>query len=198
MRRCQRSPRSITSTTMKPPTARIQPGAADRRISSVRPGSTERSTSHRATSEMTAPMRARSAADRFSNASGARRPRVAPASGQLRRPAKAGAVEQVAEHDSQRRQPVDDAAPKVDGARLLEVPRRDADLADPSAHARGDDLRDELLVEHEVVAVQAVRDRLEKVTRVRSQPRVILAEPQPEGDVLDERQEAVADVLPLR
>ena len=71
-------------------------------------------------------------------------------------------MEHEPEDDPQRREAVDDAALEVDGARLLEVPRRHADLADRAPHPRRHDLGDELLVEDEVVAVEPVRDRLEE------------------------------------
>ena len=61
-----------------------------------------------------------------------------------------------------------------------------------------DDLGDQLLVEDEVVAVEPVRDRLEEPPRVGPQARVVLGQAETEGDVLEDRQEAVADVLPAR
>ena len=55
------------------------------------------------------------------------------AGGQLRRATDSEAVEEVAGDDPQGRQAVHDAAPEADRGRLLEVARRDGDLADPPA-----------------------------------------------------------------
>ena len=64
--------------------------------------------------------------------------------------------------------------------------------------ARRDDLRDQVLVEHEVVRVQAVRDRLEQPPAVGAQARVVLGQVEPEGRVLDAGQEPVGHELPAR
>src|SRR5665811_2119317 len=67
-------------------------------------------------------------------------------------------MEHEPENDLQRGEPVDDAALEVDRARLFEVARRHANLADP--HVDRDGLGHQLLVEDEVVAVQTIGDRL--------------------------------------
>jgi hypothetical protein len=105
-------------------------------------------------------------------------------------------VEEIAGHDPQRRQAIHDAALEADRARLLEVAGRDADLADPSTHASGDHLGDELLVEHEVIAVEAIWDRLEEVTAVCPEAGVVFGQVQPERPVLEDREPAIGEELP--
>ena len=65
-------------------------------------------------------------------------------------------------------------------------------------HPGRHDLGDQLLVEHEVVAVEVVRDGLEQVPAVGAQARVVFGQVEPEGQVLEAGQEPVADVLPAR
>ncbi len=107
-------------------------------------------------------------------------------------------MEQVARHDPQGGQPVDDAAAQPDRGGLLEVAGRHRDLADPAGHPGRDDLRDQFLVEYEVVAVQLVRDRLEQPPAIGAQARVVLGQVQPECRVLEGGQGAVADEFPDR
>ena len=116
----------------------------------------------------------------------------------LGRRSQADLVQQIPADDAQGREAVDDAPPEADRARLLEVARRDRDLADPPAHPGGDHLGDQLLVEDEIVAVQPVRDRLQQTPAVSPETRVVLGQVEAERDVLDGRQEAVRDVLPAR
>ena len=111
----------------------------------------------------------------------------AAAGGQLGRAPDAQPVEEVASDHPQGRQAVHDAPPEADRRGLLEVAGRDGDLADARRHPGRHDLGDELLVEHEVVAVELVRDRLEQVPAVGPQPGVVLGQVQPEGQVLDAR-----------
>src|SRR3954453_11562328 len=179
-------------------------------VMSIRPihtGEAVRSTVH-AASRSTEPMRTQIAKTLIAMPRSARRsaprpirmpPSVRPAaSRKLRGPPHAGAVQHVARDDAEGRQAVDDAAPEADGRRLLEVARRDRDLADPPGHPGRDDLGDQLLVEHEVVAVQPVWDRLEQPAAVGAKARVVLGQMETEREVLEACQEPVADVLPAR
>src|SRR4051812_44024259 len=139
-------------------------------ITAIQAGDAVRRTDH-AASRSTEPMRTQIAKTLIAMPRTARRSAPRPirmprsvrpaASGKLPGPPHARAMQQVARDDAQGRQAVDDAAPEADRRRLLEVARLDRDLADPPCHPGRDDLGDELLVEHEVVAVQPVRDRLE-------------------------------------
>src|SRR3954447_8715076 len=192
--RCQRRPRSARSRVERTAANAIQRGSAWRSRSPTRVRSTLPRTRTRATIEITAPTRARIAdplriSPRASRRSGRRPRRLRRSCRQLRRATDADAVEEVAGHDPQRGQPVDDAALEPDGARFVEVPRRDRDLADSPSHPRRDDLGDQLLVEDEVVAVELVRDRLEEAPAVGPEAGVVLREAEAEGDVLDGREE---------
>ena len=205
-RRCQRQPRIAMSVTLQASITRSQGSDAVAMMSSARPGPrcAARTTSPRPRRRCRAAAEislARSftadgpAAGRVTGRAGpAGRRRARPlAGGQLRRAAHLQPVEEEAADDAQRREPVDDAAAEADRARLVEVARRHRDLVDPAAQPGRHDLGDQLLVEHEVVAVEAVRDRLEQVPAVGPQARVVLRQVEAEGRVLEAGQEAVAD-----
>jgi hypothetical protein len=82
----------------------------------------------------------------------------------------------------QRRQAVDTLRRKLTELAFLEVASRHGDLTD--AHPARDRLGDQLLVEDEVVAVQAIGDRLQQVAAVGPEAGVVLGKVQPEGQVL--------------
>src|SRR5213593_989387 len=188
----QRAPRNPTSRntlrTISPTTARFAP----RRTSIAAPTSTERSRTQMAPTLTAIPTAARSRKPRSTlTRAGSRSSR-----GELLRWSQPQAVEHVAADDAQRREAIDDAAPEADRAGLLEVTGRDGDLADPIAHTRGHHLRDQLLVEHEVVAVAVIGDRLEEAAAVGAQAGVEFGQAETEREILDAREESVADVLP--
>src|ERR1700730_8775158 len=88
-----------------------------------------------------------------------------PAARQLGRAPEAEPVEEIAGHYPEGGEPVDHAPFEAHGARLVEITGRHGDLAYrevTGAH----DLGDELLVEHEVVAVEVVRNGLEEAPAV--------------------------------
>src|SRR5919109_4987881 len=166
----QRAARAATSrktvTSISPTAAR----SALRRTSTAAPTLTDRRRIAIAVTLIAIPMIARSRKPRSNlTRASSRSPR-----GQLLRRTESESMEEVARHDTERREPVHDAAPEPDGARLLEIPGGHRDLADPIAHPSRHDLRDELLVEDEVVTVGVVRDRLEEPPAVSTQPGVVL------------------------
>src|SRR5262249_36962526 len=93
-------------------------------------------------------------------------------------------------------EPVAHRAAEVDRRRLREVARGARDLAD--AEAAVDREREHLVVEDEVVRGAEQRERREDLARERAVARVVLGELVAEEEVLDEREEAVRDVLPER
>src|SRR5262245_33453023 len=189
-RRCQRRPRKPRSTMTRTSPPAIQRTSAERSTSAVAWRSTPWSTNHSATIETAKPPTTRTV-ERFGiigpppvERSDDRPRRLRRPCRELRGAADAHPVEQVPGDDPQRRQPVHDAPPEADRARLLEVARRDRDIADPPAEPRRDDLGDQLLVEDEVVAVELVRDRLQEAPAVRPQAGVVLGQAQPERQIL--------------
>src|SRR5450759_701357 len=85
-------------------------------------------------------------------------------------------------HDLEGRKSVDDAPAEADRTCLCEVAGGYGNLADP--HLARHRLGHELLVEHEVVAVEAIRDRLEQVAAIGPEAGVVFGQVQTERDVL--------------
>src|SRR5881392_1816905 len=179
MRRCHRSARKPRSAEYRTTPSATQRRSAVRSTSPVLARFAPLSTNQRAAIEMAPPTAARRIApERIVPArpSAGRGRRLGTARRQLGAPTNTQPVEQVARNDAQGGDPVDDAALEPDRARLLEVARRDRDLADPPAHPGGDHLGDQLLVEDEIVAVQPVRDRLQQTPAVSPETRVVLGQ----------------------
>ena len=103
-------------------------------------------------------------------------------------------MQAVAGQEHQDAQPVDGRRREARRRRLREIARRHRDLRD--AEAAGDDLRDDLLVEHEAVRVQREVDALEHLPAEGTVAGVELGERQTERAIFCAREEAVRDVLP--
>src|SRR5512138_3067472 len=98
-------------------------------------------------------------------------------------------VERVAEDDPEDVEAVHRAGDHARAGGVREVADRYADLRDP--HPGRDELRHDLLVEHEVVGVGEEADALETRAIVRPVAGVELGETQPERTVLDPGEKAV-------
>src|SRR5439155_532693 len=103
------------------------------------------------------------------------------------------AVEEEGADHQERAETVDDAAREPDRRRFRHVADRYRDLADLESGV--DRRHQELGIEDEVVREPRPRQPLEDLATVSAQPGMEIREVLPEQQVLDEREQAVAEIL---
>src|SRR5512141_1288697 len=102
-------------------------------------------------------------------------------------------LQKVGGDDRQTPQAVLDAPFEIDGGGFVKIPRGDRDVADPVAVIDG--LSQELRIEDEIVRIAAIADVLQDRTPIDAKAGMKIAQVLTQGDVLDPRQEAIAEVL---
>src|SRR2546422_2175130 len=122
--------------------------------------------------------------------------KLAPRLREPRRPAQPEPRRAIFERRAENSEAVLYAAAEPDRRRFREVPRRAGDL--PDVEPEPDHLREDLVVEHEIVVVLFQRKRLQHPPGKRAVPGVVLGELVPEQGVLHRREDAVRGVLPDR
>lgn len=93
-------------------------------------------------------------------------------------------------------QAVFDATAEIDAAGFVEVADGHRDVADFESEMDG--LGQKLAVEYEVIGVRIEGNGLQDLAPVGSKTTVEVTQVLPEGDILDQRQAAIGDVLPSR